>query len=121
VSATHEPSIRVGRGRRGRGVFAARAFREGEVIETVPAIAVPEEDVIGAVRDYAFSSSRPDRLILMLGYGMLYNHSDKPNVFHRIAGRLTIEFVALRDIEEGEELVHDYGPEYWEDRGKTPK
>ena len=32
-----------------------------------------------------------------------------------------IEFVALRDIEEGEELTHDYGPEYWDDRGKRPR
>jgi SET domain-containing protein len=91
------------------------------VVEECPAVVVPEEDVRGAVRDYVYSTRRRDRLLLVLGYGMLYNHSSEPNLFHRTAGRLTIEFVALRDIEEGEELTHDYGEEYWADRGKTPR
>jgi SET domain-containing protein len=82
---------------------------------------VPEDEVRGVLRDYVYSTRNPDRLLLVLGYGMLYNHSDDPNLFHRTAGRLTIEFVALRDIEKGEELTHDYGPEYWQDRGKTPR
>jgi SET domain-containing protein len=119
--ASHAPGIGVGRGRRGRGVFALRPFEEGEVVETCPAVVLPEDEVRGVLRDYVYSTRRADRLLLVFGYAMLYNHSNEPNLFHRTAGRLTIEFVALRDIEEGEELTHDYGPEYWTDRGRTPR
>ena len=119
--AAHEPGIGVGRGRRGRGVVALRQFREGEVVEACPAVLLPEKEVSGVMRDYVFDARQKDKLLLLLGYGMLYNHSARPNLFHRTAGRLTIEFVALRDIDKGEELTHDYGPEYWEGRGRRPR
>jgi len=73
------------------------------------------------MRDYVFAARGRDKLLLVLGYGMLYNHSERPNLFHRTAGRLTIEFVALRDIEVGEELTHDYGHAYWDDRDRKPR
>jgi SET domain-containing protein len=111
----------VGRGRRGRGVFALRRFRAGEIVETCPTVTLDDADVQGGVRDYVFSSRQPGKLLLVLGYAMLYNHASQPNLFHRSAGRLLIEFVALRDIEAGEELTHDYGPEYWTDRGRQPR
>ena len=34
TSAQHAPGIGFRRGRRGRGVFALRGFREGEIVET---------------------------------------------------------------------------------------
>ena len=118
---THAPGIVVGRGRRGRGVFAARRFREGEVVEVCPTVLVGEDDANGVVRDYVFGARQKGKVLLVLGYAMLYNHSDDPNLFHRSAGRMLIEFVALRDIEPDEELTHDYGPEYWADRNRTPR
>jgi hypothetical protein len=119
---SHAPGIVVGRGRRGRGVFAARRFREGEVVEACPAVLIPDEEVAdGVLRGYVFASRRRGKVLLLLGYGMLYNHSPQPNLYHRTAGRLTIEFVALRDIAAGEELTHDYGPNYWNDRGRRPR
>jgi SET domain-containing protein len=105
IRAEHAPGIGFRRGRRGRGVFALRPFDEGEIV----------------VRNYVFSARQPGKLLLVLGYGMLYNHSAEPNLFHRSAGRLLIEFVALRDIAVGEELTHNYGPEYWDDRRKRPR
>jgi uncharacterized protein len=119
--AEHAPGIGFGRGRRGRGVFAVRPFEEGEVVEICPTVVVDEEDATGVARDYVFSSHQPGKLLLVLGYGMLYNHSAQPNLFHRSAGRLLIEFVALRDIAAGEELTHNYGPDYWNDRVKRPR
>ena len=118
---THAPGIAVRRGPRGRGVFALRRFRAGDVVETCPAVLLPDVEVEGVLRDYVFASRRPGKVLLVLGYGMLYNHSAHPNVFHRTAGRLTIEFVASRDIAAGEELRHDYGPEYWADRDLRPR
>ncbi len=85
-------------------------------METCPTVVIDDEDVEGAARHYVFSARQPGKLLLVLGYGVLYNHSSDPNLFHRTAGRLLLEFVALRDIDEGEELPHDYGPEYWGDR-----
>jgi SET domain-containing protein len=119
--AAHAPGIGVRRGRRGRGVFALRPFAEGEVVETCPTVVLDDDDVAGVARDYVFSAHRPDKLLLVLGYGMLYNHAADPNLFHRSAGRLLIEFVALRDIAAGEELTHDYGAAYWDDRTKRPR
>jgi SET domain-containing protein len=119
--AGHAPGIGVRRGRRGRGVFALRAFAEGEVVEVCPTVVVDDDDAGGVVRDYVFSARQPGKLLLVLGYGMLYNHAAHPNLFHRSAGRLLIEFVALRDIAAGEELTHDYGAAYWNDRPKRPR
>jgi len=121
IQAQHAPGIGFRRGRRGRGVFALRDFSEGEIVEVCPTVVLDDEDAEGVVRHYVFSSRQPGKLLLVLGYGMLYNHSAEPNLFHRSAGRLLIEFVALRDIAEGEELTHDYGPEYWDDRPIRPK
>jgi uncharacterized protein len=118
---TRAPGIAVGRGRRGRGVFALRRFREGEVVETCPTVVLDDADVHGVLGDYVFGARSPGKVLLVLGYGMLYNHSAEPNLFHRQAGRLMIEFVALRDIARGEELTHDYGPHYWNDRGRRPR
>jgi uncharacterized protein len=121
IDAQHTPAIGIRRGRRGRGVFALRDFREGEIVETCPTVVVADEDVEGVARHYVFSARQSGKLLLVLGYGMLYNHSAEPNLFHRTAGRLLIEFVALRDIAAGEELTHDYGPEYWNDRRIQPR
>ena len=53
---------------------------------------------------------------IMLGYGSLYNHARKnSNVCWKFGADATIEFIATRDIEEGEELLVDYGDEYWVD------
>jgi uncharacterized protein len=121
IRAEHAPGIGFRGGRRGRGVFALRHFAEGEVVEICPTVALDDDDAAGVVRDYVFSDRRPGKLLLVLGYGMLYNHSAQPNLFHRSAGRLQIEFVALRDIAAGEELTHDYGADYWNDRRKQPR
>jgi hypothetical protein len=121
IGAAHEPGIGVRRGRRGRGVFALRDFSEGEIVETCPTVVIADDDVEGVARHYVFSARQRGKLLLVFGYGMLYNHSSDPNLFHRTAGRLLIEFVALRDIAAGEELTHDYGPEYWADRDIDPR
>jgi SET domain-containing protein len=117
----HAPGIGFRRGRRGRGVFALRPFAEGDVVEICPTAVVDDGDVAGDARDYVFSARQPGKLLLVLGYGMLYNHSADPNLFHRSAGRLLIEFIALCDIAVGEELTHNYGPDYWDDRRKRPR
>ena len=96
----------------GRGVFAARDFSAGEVIERSPVIAMPARDV-PAIRDtllarYSFQWAG-DGVALALGYGSLYNHSSEPNcIYWTIKDEGVIEFVALVDIQAGEELRVNY-------------
>jgi hypothetical protein len=106
--------------RRGRGVFAAREFREDEVIEVCPTIELPRREAKGVLADYVFDSIRGDgTVVVSLGYGMLYNHSEAPNVEYDQAHGV-VTFYAARDIARGEELTITYGSEWWRTRGTEP-
>jgi SET domain-containing protein len=97
---------------RGRGVFALATIDEGEVIESCPLL------VFGAVEvTHLFETSLSNYLFkwgpfgegaaCALGFGSLYNHSHSPNaVYVRKPDRL--DFVALRTIDEGEEVTVSY-------------
>ena len=97
----------------GRGVFAGRAYRKGEVIEVCPVIRLPanaEGTAGGGLEYYVFQWGEGGReLAVALGYGSLYNHS--PNANARFNPRATtddIVFRAVRDIAEGEQIFIDY-------------
>ena len=111
-------NIRVSQtGDRGRGVFATRKIAKDEMIERAPVIVVPEEqwDLIEptTLRDYVFSWGDNDELAAVaLGYVSIYNHSYTPNAMYVQAPEYeSIEIVALRDIEIGEEIVVNYNGE----------
>jgi uncharacterized protein len=104
----------------GRGVFAARAFEEGEVVERCPTLEVPEDDVSGLLGDYVFSSNTEGYVVLVLGYGMLYNHSAEANLEYVQGGEDEIEFRAVRAVAADEELTIDYQDEWWESRDLEP-
>jgi hypothetical protein len=112
--------LTVGHGRHGRGVFATRRFAVGDVVENCPTVQVPDADVRGRLRDYVFASVEDGAVVLALGYGMLYNHSPRPNVEYVQDEPSTITFLALRPIRPGDELTIDYGEEWWETRGREP-
>jgi len=108
------------RGRGSRGVFARRLIREGEVIERVPVILIPSNQVFGesavAIRAcrlswYVFGWGKQaghDYVALPLGYGSIYNHSYEPNATSRNEVPDIMEFVALREIQPGEEITINY-------------
>lgn len=127
--------------RHGLGAFAARPFAKGEVIEVAPTVVATDNEVPTyggtygefnhAYSDYTFDAClKKARLCcLALGYAPLYNHSSRPNCEQRWAHTEEAEgdalqfcyaFAALRDIAQGEELLHDYGTAYWDARGKWP-
>ena len=114
------PWLIVKESRHGRGVFAARRFRTGDVIEECPTLHVPPAEITGTLRDYVFSSLDGRENVLALGYGMLYNHAADPNVEYDQDRPDLLRFFALRTIRAGEELTIDYGEEWWETRGLTP-
>ena len=105
----------------GQGVFATRAIAEGEIIEQCPYIVIDDDDLAEANRlqDYLFTSpDQPGDYLCVLGYGMMYNHSNQPNAEWEIDEDdiQLIRFTALKPIADGEEIFQNYGDEYWKTR-----
>jgi len=109
----------------GLGVFANEDIQEGEVFEITPLIDVvksKEEDLKHEFfYDYRFAynkEGKTTKLVLALGYGSLYNHSNTPNANWRLNTELDMfEFFSVRDIKDGEEIFIYYGNgEYWKAR-----
>ena len=91
--------LEIKEGPYGRGVFATRPFAAGEALG---------------------SNENDDDVILLLGYGMLYNHSSEPNCEYIQEAPRVIMFQTLRAVEPGEELFIDYGEEWWSTRNRKP-
>ena len=66
------------------------------------------------------SAEDEHEVILLLGYGMLYNHSYEANCEYVQDGPRVITFVTTRDVDPGEELTIDYGEEWWSTRNLEP-
>lgn len=100
---------------KGRGVFARRLIRAGELIERVPVIVMPagdvgDEDNHNSLWEYSFQWGE-GKVALALGYGSLYNHSFEPNARCEISAPRCKVFLALRDIHPGEEITINYNGE----------
>lgn len=96
-------------GPRGRGVFAAQRFTDGEVIERCPVIVVERKKlkVPRGFFDYHFRWQ--NGFAVALGYGSLYNHSYRPNAWADLdyEGRLIV-FRAWGAIRRGAEILINY-------------
>jgi hypothetical protein len=98
-------------GARGRGVFAARDFAAGEVVERAPVLVLPaseapaaQETVLGS---YVFGWR--DSVAVGLGLASLYNHAWEPNLdYFRRLDEGCLEFVTRRAVSVGEELTINY-------------
>ena len=105
----------------GLGVFACVDFAKDSVIERCFYLVIDDDDLqeINRLNDYLFTS--PDAksdYLCVLGCGMIYNHGTPPNAEWQIADddNRFIEFTALHDIRAGDEILHDYGEDYWNSR-----
>lgn len=114
----------------GRGVFAARAFEEGEEIEAAPVLVVEEDQRAyldgTALWGYYFEWDE-GRAAVALGYGSLYNHSWSSNArYDQDFDAQVIRFSAVRPIAPGEEITVNYTGdpdgrgELWFDAGPAP-
>jgi uncharacterized protein len=99
-------------------VFANRTFAEGETVEVCPTVEISEGG--GDLADYLFESTNEGMFLVVLGFGMLYNHSSEPNLDYYQENEAALAFVAQRQIDKGEELTISYGDEWWSARGETP-
>ena len=98
----------------GRGVFAARRFAAGEVIEVCPVIAVTAEDAVRLDDTYLYNyyfGWGPDNkgAAIALGFGSLYNHADSPNaVYRKHPDEGSLSITALMPIAPGDEVLIRY-------------
>lgn len=104
----------------GYGVFALKNFKQNEIIEECPFLALKEDPQ--ELKNYLFFQKDSEINILPLGYGCLYNHSELPNATwdHDENKKLFI-FKALKNINKGEEIFIYYAPKWFPSRGTKPK
>jgi uncharacterized protein len=102
--------------KKGRGVFALRNFKAGEIIESCPALVLTPterkhcEKTILNYYIYPWKSTRS--ACVLFGYGEIYNHSFSPNADWKQNFRdTTMVYRALRPIKKGEEITVNYNGE----------
>lgn len=96
----------------GRGVFARREFREGEVLENCPVLVLDDEEMaeVGATALSGHLFDWEGGGALALGNTSLLNHSFEPNAAYDMDyERLRITVRAIRPISPGEEITVNYG------------
>lgn len=102
--------------KKGRGVFALRDFKEGEIVETCPVINITPkerkilEKTIFNYYIYPWRSTLSGSLAL--GYGSIYNHSFSPNADWKQNFKTnSMVYRAVKPIKKGEEITVNYNGE----------
>lgn len=100
---------------KGLGAFAARKFSREEVVELCPVLVIDAaatklpQPINTRVFDWAKLAKSKQHSALALGYGSMYNHDNPANMrYEADATKLFLRFIAIRDIEESEELTINY-------------
>lgn len=99
----------------GRGVFATRNYRKGELIVRDPVVVLAkQEDISKTILNFygfAWPTMNPStHTAFALGIGSLFNHSYGANVTYEQEPDIdTISFSALKDIKRGEQMLINYG------------
>lgn len=92
----------------GRGLFARVNLRRGQRLDVNPVVIV--KDAGNELGNYVFDWGR-GRFGLSLGLISIANHSDTPNA-EAVSRDDTLTLYATRDIDAGEEILIDYGPDH---------
>lgn len=96
----------------GIGVFAARAFAPGDLVECCPVVVCPPRDeaLVEQTRLRGlYFTWRTDAIAIALGYGSLYNHSWSPNATYELDHRRRVaRFFAVRPIAADDEVTINY-------------
>ncbi|MGA2910515.1 MAG: SET domain-containing protein [Candidatus Microgenomates bacterium] len=102
--------------KKGRGVFAARNFKVGDVIENCPVLTFNTKERKQLEKTslnyyiYPWRSTRGASLIL--GYGSIYNHSYHPNAdWKQNFKTVSMVYRAIKPIKKGEEITVNYNGE----------
>ena len=97
---------------KGRGVFAQKRFLKGEIIERVPVVVIPAEQVEfldKTILGNYYYDWEDKAAAIALGLSSLINHSYNPNTYYvkKFADQ-ELDLIAYRDIEVGEEITANY-------------
>lgn len=99
---------------KGRGVFAGKDFKKGQIIERCHIILLPSKEIkqLDKTRlyDYYFLWGKKLRqAAILVGFGALYNHSyDSNATFWKDLKKNRMIFVSVKDIKKGEEITVNY-------------
>lgn len=102
----------------GLGVFATALIPAGTVIEVAPCLPLEQgwEKLPTILNHYLFAwpFDGTGRAV-GFGWASMFNHSPTPNVgWQTHTDRKCLEFFSLQEIEADQELLIDYGEEYWD-------
>jgi uncharacterized protein len=105
----------ISEGEFNRGVFATEDIPKGTLIHEAPVVPYPNVEHIliqeTALADYVYEYGK-NHSAVVLGYGMLFNHSFTPNATYDINfDQHTFDYYAYRDITAGEEIFINYNGE----------
>ncbi|MDV2685986.1 SET domain-containing protein [Alkalihalophilus sp. As8PL] len=105
----------ISEGEFNRGVFATEDIPKGTLIHEAPVVPYPNVEHIliqeTALADYVYEYGK-NHSAVVLGYGMLFNHSFTPNATYDINfDQHTFDYYAYRDIKAGEEIFINYNGE----------
>jgi len=111
---------------RGYGVFATRDFKKDEVIEFCRVLVLDQVDIGPGAKlwDYCHGDSQGRSCYyLMLGYGDIYNHHNRPNIRYQYAdeNQELLAVIAISPIKAGEEIFASYGKDWFKARGEAHK
>jgi hypothetical protein len=67
-----------------------------------------------------FASPHEGYMLIICGYGMLYNHSFDANITYYMRGESQVAFATTCDVAAGEELTINYGSNWWTCRFRSP-
>ena len=96
---------------KGFGVFTNQMIKKDELIEECYSLCV--DKTVKGFSEYSFKYNGDTRF-LPLGFGMIYNHSNTPNIKWKIIddNKRIIQFYSISDININDELCHNYGKLY---------
>lgn len=116
---TYPEGLRVARASAGLGLYATRPFKKGErIIEYVGRTLTNAEEYSSRSK-YLFEVNSRKTIdgAVRTNIARYINHSCKPNCEPEIErGHIFID--AIKNIKAGEELVYDYGEEYFNEHIK---
>lgn len=99
---------------KGKGVFTSETIHEGDIIEVCHIIKIPTAELPiihkTVLHDYYFLWGEDlEEAVIALGFGSLYNHDVWSNAdFILDLENDTIDIVAIKDIQAGEEITLNY-------------
>ena len=97
----------------GRGIFALDNIIKGEILEECHFFMVPRNlQYPQILMDHFFAwpkNHNPHEMVICLGYGSIFNHSDIPNAdWETDMDKFLIRFIAIENIDAGQEIFTNY-------------